>query len=108
MTQDNSRLADLELNLNGNWSNEKMAYTFLDTEGVGQLGDMLIGSPDFKTMAQCKYQVFIKDSNPFLKIIYNDKSDDQTKEYQIQDIMVSANGRSLTLIDYFNNASTYH
>lgn len=36
MTQDNSRLAYLELNLNGNWSNEKMTYSFLGTEGVGQ------------------------------------------------------------------------
>ena len=108
MTEDNSRLEALEQNLDGNWSNEKMAYTFLDTAGVGQLGDMLIGSPDFKTMAPCKYQVFFKDNNPFLRIIYNDKSDDQIREYDIQEILVGANSKTLRLKDKFGNETIYH
>lgn len=69
---------------------------------------MLIGSPDFKTMAQCKYQVFIKDNNPFLRIIYNNDSDDQTKEYDIQEIMVSPTSKTLRLKDGFDNISIYH
>lgn len=77
------RIGNIALAIMGKWENETVGFLFLDTPGPGELGDVWIGPPDLSIYGQSKFQIFIKDDLPFLKLINDKNGEEQIKEYEM-------------------------
>jgi hypothetical protein len=99
-------ISDIESALMGvKWNNEDHTGTlfFFPTSSPGAKGVMRAGDHKLVFKTPLEYEVFFKDSNPYLHIIDNKKG--EVVEYKIE--RLSKPLRTLTIIDRDGNKSNF-
>jgi hypothetical protein len=103
----NARISNIESQLIGKWCNDTIGLFFDGTIGTGDLGEVEIGEPNLVIAGTCKYQVFIRGGNPFLRIINEPINKEmQVMEWEILEIY--APHKILRVRDKFGNEIIFH
>ena len=80
------RIFNIEMSLIGKWQNETIGLMFDGNIDGKDYGTVIIGDPTLTLHAISKYQVFIQDNNPFLRLINDKQGETQIKEWEIAEI----------------------
>jgi hypothetical protein len=88
--KEQERITAIDATLIGMWDTETVSYFFHGMNDETDVGELWVG-PKGIPIADIQYRVFIKDDNPFLKIINKTMTPEQIKVYEITALNIIPN-----------------
>lgn len=80
------RIYNIEMSIIGKWQNETIAMMFDGNLDGEKYGTVYIGDPNLTVYGLSKYQIFLKEDNPYFRLINDYKGTTQIKEWIILEI----------------------
>lgn len=80
------RIFNIEMSLIGKWQNESIGAMFDGNLDGEEYGTIILGDPTLTYYGISKYQIFLQNDNPYIRLINNNQGNTQIKEWEIAEI----------------------